>query len=230
MKRTQLHRMLAVALGLVVVAMMPLGAPMKGETQRGVEDQELLQVNRQPNIQSSLSTLTGCSSGNHAGIQLCEMNGVYVVKINLEDTSLVVKPVIAPNGGTAELRSLAGSDGLVAINGDYFSGCPDTVPPLNCGEGYTRVDGTDYTDYQQDDWKMRRALGFSRDYRPNIGFEIFGELNDYHWQALGGGPQITFGGEFRWRCWGQGNNTYGDCRCRDGKITINDEIFNCTSN
>ncbi|MGB9591520.1 MAG: phosphodiester glycosidase family protein, partial [Candidatus Kryptoniota bacterium] len=152
-----------------------------------------------------------------------------VVKIDLNINTLRPRVVIAPNGGTAWLSDMASSVGaLAAINGDYFSGCPDTVPPLNCGEGLTFVDSTDYTDYTGSEWQNRRSLGFNDNYDPNIGWPS--EQGGYHRQLLGGGPQVTFGGEYRWRCWYQSYNTEGDCACQNNTVVINDELFSCSAN
>jgi hypothetical protein len=137
--------------------------------------------------------------------------------------------VIAPNGNTAWLSSIASNAGaLAAINGDYFSGCPDNVSPLNCGEGLTYINGTDFTDYTGNEWQNRRSLGFTDNYDPNIGLP--NEQGGYHRQLLGGGPQVTFGGEFRWRCWYQTYNTEGDCACQNNTVVINDELFGCSAN
>jgi hypothetical protein len=163
------------------------------------------------------------------GLSLCRANNICVVKVNLNSNNLRPQVAIAPNGGTAWLSSMAaGAGALAAINGDYFSGCPDTVPPLNCGEGLTFVDGSDYTDYTGSEWQNRRSLGFSDGYDPNIGRP--GEQGGYHRQLLGGGPQVTFGGEYQWRCWYQSYNTDGNCACQDNTVVINDELFGCSAN
>jgi len=164
-----------------------------------------------------------------AGLSLCRANNVCVVKVDLNNSTIRPKVVVAPGGGTAWLDSMAsGAGALAAINGDYFSGCPDGASPLNCGEGLTFVDGTDYTDYTGSEWQNRRSLGFNDGYDPNIGWP--GEQGSYHRYLLGGGPQITFGGEYRWRCWYQGYNTEGDCNCQDNTVVINDELFSCSAN
>ena len=163
------------------------------------------------------------------GLSLCRANNICVVKVDLNNNTLRPRVVIAPGGGTAWLSDMAsGAGALVAINGDYFSGCPDTTSPLNCGEGLTYVDGTDYTDYTGSEWQNRRSLGFNDSYDPNIGWP--GEQGGYHRYLLGGGPQVTFGGEYRWRCWYQGSNTEGNCACQDNTVVINDELFGCSAN
>jgi len=158
------------------------------------------------------------------------MNDVCVVKVNLDNASIRPRVVVAPGGGTAWLSELASSvGGIAAINGDYFSGCPDTVSPLNCGEGLTFVDGVDYTDYTGSEWINRRSLGFNTGYYPNIDFP--GGQGSYHWRTLGGGPQVTFNGEYRWRCWYQSYNTEGDCTAdANNQVVINDEIFKGATN
>ncbi len=164
-----------------------------------------------------------------AGLTLCRANNICVVKVDLNNPTLRPRVVIAPNGNTEWLSTMASNAGaLAAINGDYFSGCPDTVPPLNCGEGLTYVDGVDYTDYTGSEWQNRRSLGFNDGYDPNIGWP--GEQGGYHRQLLGGGPQVTFGGEYRWRCWYQPYNTEGNCACQDNTVVINDELFGCSAN
>ncbi len=185
--------------------------------------------------QSEPATLSSCSNlanwecaETRAGLSLCRANNICVVKVDLNNTSLRPRVVVPSGGGTAWLSSMAGGAGaLAAINGDYFSGCPDTVPPLNCGEGLTFVDGTDYTDYTGSEWQIRRSLGFNNGYDPNIGWP--GEQDGYHRYLLGGGPQITFGGEYRWRCWYQQSNTEGDCACQDNTVVINEELFGCSA-
>ncbi len=163
-----------------------------------------------------------------AGLSLCRLNNVCVVQVDLNTSGLAPRVVIAPGGGQEWLSTMASNAGAVAaINGDYFSGCPDTVPPLNCGEGLTYVDGVDYTDYTGNEWQNRRSLGFNTNYDPNIGWP--GEQGGVHWQLLGGGPQVTFGGEYRWRCWYQSWNTEGDCWCQDNTVVINDELFGCSA-
>jgi len=162
------------------------------------------------------------------GLPLCRLNNVCVVQVDLNTSGLAPRVVIAPGGGQEWLSTMAANAGaIVAINGDYFSGCPDTVPPLNCGEGLTYVDGVDYTDYTGNEWQNRRSLGFNTNYDPNIGWP--GEQGGVHWQLLGGGPQVTFGGEYRWRCWYQSWNTEGDCWCQDNTVVINDELFGCSA-
>jgi hypothetical protein len=163
------------------------------------------------------------------GLSLCRANNICVVKVDLNNNALRPRVVIAPGGGTAWLSDMAsGAGALAAINGDYFSGCPDTVPPLNCGEGLTYVDGVDYTDYTGSEWQNRRSLGFNDNYDPNIGWP--GEQGGYHRYLLGGGPQVTFGGEYRWRCWYQSYNTEGNCACQNNTVVINDELFGCSAN
>ncbi|MBK6561912.1 hypothetical protein [Candidatus Amarobacter glycogenicus] len=84
---------------------------------------------------------TGVTNGacveTRAGLSLCNLNNICVIKVDLNRNTLQPRVVIAPSGGTAWLSSMASSvGGIAAINGDYFSGCPDTPPlPLNCGEG-----------------------------------------------------------------------------------------------
>ncbi len=164
-----------------------------------------------------------------SGLSLCRANNVCVVKVELNANTLRPRVVIAPGGGTAWLSDMAsGAGALAAINGDYFSGCPDTTPPLNCGEGLTFVDGVDYTDYTGNEWQNRRSLGFNDNYDPNIGWP--GEQGSYHRHLLGGGPQVTFGGEYRWRCWYQSYNTEGNCACQNNTVVINDELFGCSAN
>jgi hypothetical protein len=163
------------------------------------------------------------------GLSLCRANNICVVKADLNNASFRPRVVIASNGDTAWLSDMASGVGaLAAANGDYFSGCPDTTPPLNCGEGLTFVNGADYTDYTGSEWQNRRSLGFNDSYDPNIGWP--GEQGSYHRYLLGGGPQVTFGGEYRWRCWYQGYNTEGDCACQDNTVVINDELFGCSAN
>ena len=158
------------------------------------------------------------------GLSLCRANNICIVKVDLSRNTVRPKVAIAPGGSTAYLSTIAsGAGALAAVNGDYFSGCPDQTPPLNCGEGLTFVDGTDYTDYTGTEWQNRRALGFNDSYSPNIGWPS--ELSGYHRQALGGGPQVTFGGEYRWRCWYQGSNTEGNCPAQNNTVVINDEQF-----
>lgn len=162
------------------------------------------------------------------GLSLCRANNVCVVRVDLNAGTLRPRVVIAPGGGTAWLGDMAsGAGALAAINGDYFSGCPDTVPPLNCGEGLTYVDGVDYTDYTGSEWQNRSSLGFNDNYDPNIGRPA--DQGGYHRYLLGGGPQVTFGGEYRWRCWYQPYNTEGDCACQDNTVVINEELFGCSA-
>jgi len=163
------------------------------------------------------------------GLSLCRLNDVCVVQVDLNGNTLAPRVVIAPGGGQAWLSSMAASAGaLAAINGDYFSGCPDPSPPFNCGEGLTYVDGVDYTDYSGSEWQNRSSLGLNSSLDPHIGRPE--AQGDYHWQTLGGGPQVTFGGEYRWRCWYQPYNTEGDCACQDNTVVINDELFGCSAN
>ncbi|WP_322509275.1 phosphodiester glycosidase family protein [Anaerolinea sp.] len=163
------------------------------------------------------------------GLSLCRANNICIVKVDLNNNTLRPRVVIAPGGGTDWLSNMASNTGaLAAINGDYFSGCPDTTSPLNCGEGLTFVDGTDYTDYTGSEWQNRRSLGFNDNYDPNIGWPS--EQGSYHRYLLGGGPQVTFNGEYRWRCWYQSSNTEGDCACQNNSVVINDELFGCSAN
>jgi len=163
------------------------------------------------------------------GLSLCRLNNVCVVQVDLDAGTLVPRVTIAPGGGTEWLSAMATSAGAVAaINGDYFSGCPDPIPPYNCGEGLTYVDGDDYTDYTGNEWQNRSSLGFDNAYEPNIAWPA--GQGGYHWQTLGGGPQVTLGGEYRWRCWYQDFNTEGNCWCQDNTVVINGELFGCSAN
>ena len=179
-----------------------------------------------PNADCS-SVPNGSCVETRPGVNLCMWDSVCVVKVDLNNQNIRPKVVIAPNGGTAWLNTIAsGASAIAAINGDFFSGCPDTTPPLNCGEGLTYIDGSDYTDYTGSEWSVRRSLGLNDNFDPNIGWP--NEQGGYHWQTLGGGPQVTFGGEFRWRCWYQADNTYGNCSCdANNRMVINDEQFVC---
>ena len=190
-------------------------------------------VEAQAPIEAAASSCTTIQNGTctqtQSGLSLCRLNNICVVKVDLNENSLRPRVVIAPNGGTSWLSSMASNVGAyAAINGDYFSGCPDTTSPLNCGEGLTFIDGTDYTDYTGSEWQNRRSLGFNDNYDPNIGWP--GEQGSYHRQLLAGGPQVTFGGEYRWRCWYQGSNTDGNCACQNNTVVINDELFGCSAN
>ena len=163
------------------------------------------------------------------GLSLCRANNICVVKVDLNRNTLRPKVAVASGGGTEWLNSIASrNNALAAINGDYFSGCPDNSSPLNCGQGLTFVDGVDHTRYEFDNWQNRRSLGFNDSYDPHIGWPS--EQGSYHRQLLGGGPQVTFGGEFRWRCWYQGSNTEGNCSCQNNTVVINDEQFGCSAN
>jgi len=203
------------------------------------EELELAPTSSNPvlaNISPAAVTAANCTHlGNwqcvetRSGLSLCRANNICVVKVDLNNSTIRPRVVIAPGGGTAWLSSMAAAAGaLAAINGDYFSGCPDGTPPLNCGEGLTFVDGVDYTDYTGSEWQNRRSLGFSDGYDPNIGWP--GEHGSYHRYLLGGGPQVTFDGEYRWRCWYQGYNTEGNCTCQGNIVVINDELFGCSAN
>jgi hypothetical protein len=152
-----------------------------------------------------------------------------VVKVDLNSNTLQPRVVIAPGGGTDWLSNMASREGAVAaINGDYFSGCPDLNDPRNCGEGLTFVEGVDYTRYEYNNWQNRRSLGFNDNYDPNIGWPS--EQGSYHRMLLGGGPQVSFNGEYRWRCWYQGYNTEENCACQNNTVVINDELFGCSAN
>lgn len=186
-------------------------------------------------VQSDVPNATCASLANwqcmetRAGLSLCRANNICVVKVDLNQSTLRPKVVVVPNGGTAWLSSMASGAGAYApINGDYFSGCPDTTPPLNCGEGLTYIDGTDYTDYTGSEWQNRRSLGFNDNYDPNIGWP--GEQGGNHRQLLAAGPQVSFNGEYRWRCWYSGSNTDGNCTCSNDTVVINDELFGCSAN
>lgn len=90
------------------------------------------------------------------------------------------------------------------------------------------MNGVDYTRYEYDNWQNRRSLGFNDNYDPNIGWPS--EQGGYHRMLLGGGPQVSFGGEYRWRCWYQNYNTEGNCSCQNNTVVINDELFGCSAN
>ena len=164
-----------------------------------------------------------CTSGNHAAVQHCPMNGVDVLKIDLNDPNITIEPVIAPNGGLSPLSALAGSQGIVAINADYRLGaCTNGV---NCGEGLTYVQGNDQTRGPPDTYNYRRSLAFNHSYAPHIGFP--NEQGDYHWNILGGGPRFTENGTFHWAC---NNGTQNqDCPNTNGTVVINDEYFGASA-
>lgn len=166
------------------------------------------------------------------GLSLCRANNICIIKVDLNNNTLRPKVSIASGGGTASLSTIASSAGAyAAINGDYFSGCPDPTTPQNCGQGLTYIDHVNYTRTEFDNWQNRRSLGFNDSYDPNIGWP--GEQNGYQHMLLGGGPQVTFNGEYRWRCWYAGSNTEGDCECRTSgsvsSVVINDEQFGCSA-
>ena len=167
---------------------------------------------------SSVATQS-CSSGNHPAVEHCYLNGVDVIKVNLNDSSITIRPVIAPNGGLASLSSLAGAEGIAAINGDYRLGsCNNGV---NCGEGLTYVDGNNYTMGPPDTYNYRRSLAFNQSLDPHIGRPS--EQGGYLWHVIGGGPRFTENGNFHWVC-GDGSQNQ-DCPNQGGTVVINDEYF-----
>ena len=162
---------------------------------------------------------SSCSSGNHSAVEHCSMNGIHVIKINLNDPNITIKPVIAPNGGLASLSSLAGSDGIAVINGDYRLGnCNNGV---NCGEGLTYIYGTNYTMGPPDTYNYRRSLAFNQSLDPHIGYPS--EQGGYLWNVIGGGPRFTENGTFQWVC-GDGSQNH-DCPNQNGTVVINNEYF-----
>lgn len=165
-----------------------------------------------------------------AGLSLCRANNICVIKVDLNNNILRPKVAIGSGGGTEWLSSIGSTAGAyAAINGDYFSGCPDPSDPKNCGEGLTYIDHVNYTRTEFANWQNRRSLGFNDSFDPNIGWP--GEQGGYQHMLLGGGPQVTFNGEYRWRCWYANTNTEGNCECRNSsQVVINDEIFGCSAN
>jgi hypothetical protein len=152
------------------------------------------------------------------------MNGVDVIKIDLNDPGITIKPVIAPGGGLATLQSLAGAQGIAAINGDYHLGsCTNGV---NCAEGLTYVDGVNYTQGPPDTYNYRRSLGFSQSLDPHIGFPP--EQGANRWHVIGGGPRFTVNGEFNWVCDANGERN-SDCPNLNGTVSINGEYFGASA-
>lgn len=165
-----------------------------------------------------------CSVGDHPAIQHCSMNGVDVIKIDLTDPGITIKPVIAPGGGLATLQSLAGAAGIAAINGDYhLVACTNGV---NCAEGLTYVDGVDYTRGPPDTYNYRRSLGVSQSLDPHIGFPA--EQGGNRWHVIGGGPRFTENGAFRWVCDANGEQNR-DCPNVGGTVSINGEYFGASA-
>jgi len=140
--------------------------------------------------------------------------GIDIVRINLDDPRVVVKPGIYPNGAMNTVRGFVQNFGAVAgINADYFSG------GANSWVGAAFVEGQDRTISRESEWSTKRNLRISRSPR-RVGFDFGknGSLDD-HWNAVGGGPQFLFGGNYRWE--GPAFFYVGS----DRKVMINSEQF-----
>ena len=143
-------------------------------------------LNQPSLIAANCSSVTnGTCVQTRNGLSLCRLNNVCVVKVDLSTNTLRPQVSIAADGGTQYVSTMAVNSGaLAAINGDYFSGCPDPNSPQNCGQGITYINGVDFTRYEFDNWQNRRSLGFNDSFDPNMG--MWGEQERISQDASGG--------------------------------------------
>jgi len=195
-----------------------------------------------PAGQLSAPAAPSCSSpqwdlDSGGGVNLHCWNNVYVVSVDLRNPEVEVRPaeVYRPN----PLSSVADGDTIAVINGDYTDyGCSGT----RCGQGLFYVAGEDKTNRDKlcRDALKRRVLALSSDGRPLIDWwyglvdnpqavcanlvEGGGWVTGYRYHVIGGGPQITFDGSFRWDC-AYGRSGNGDCYSNGWEVVINEEHF-----
>jgi len=171
------------------------------------------------------------------GVNLHCWNNVYVVSVDLRNPEVEVRPaeVYRPNA----LSSIADSDTIAVINGDYTDyGCSGT----RCAQGLFYIGGDEKTNRDKlcRDALKRRVLALSSDGRPLIDWwyalvdnpqsvcpnlvEGGGWATGYRYHVVSGGPQITFDGSFRWDC-AYGRSGNGDCNSNGWEVVINEEHF-----
>ncbi len=181
------------------------------------------------------------------GYRLVCQNNLYVLMVDLTNPAVKVEVAgLGPNS-IQSVSSFADSNTIAMINADY-----QWCASPNCGpQSLVISNGSNPTTHTNishlcSDARVRREIGFSQDGRPVMDWwyrfvsdsqarswcgDIPGSgggLEQYSYNLVGGGPQFTFDGSFRWDCqYGQDANH----NCRDsngngtGDVGINGEHF-----
>lgn len=183
------------------------------------------------------------------GYRLVCQNNLYVLMVDLTNPAIKVEVVAAPRG-LQSVSSFADSNTIAIINADYnfYSSTNATECNSNiCSNGLTISNGSNPTTYTNvshlcSDARVRREIGFSEDGRVVIDWwykfvsdsqarawcgsiqEGGGGQEGYRYNLVGGGPQFTFDGQFRWDCQ-YGMDANHNCLDSGGDVGINGEHF-----
>ena len=152
--------------------------------------------------------------------------------------------VVAATSGVKTVSSYADSNTIAVINADYT--IPSCAAGAKCAQGLAISNGSDpatYTNipYLCSNASQRRVIGLSRDSRVTVDWWykfvsdaqraamcptaqiVGGGLESYGHNVVGGGPQFTFDGAFKWNC---GNGTSNaECPVSGADVEINGEHF-----
>ena len=230
MKRTHVHRMVAVVLELLVAVLLTLTGGVQGESPDGIaiDGPNRSEAYSRPILPSGQPVyyrlnadnpdFPAISSTSDAldAITHVEHDGTHFLKIDLREATFHFLTAIPHHGqgGREKVSVLAQRYGAIAaINADYWSPVCYYPPYHNCAEGMTFVNGEEYT---YPDWGVqynRTSLALSDANQANIGKGYNGR-ESYLYNVVGGGPQFVFNGSYRWN-WVQ----------RSQDSTINGEAF-----
>lgn len=178
------------------------------------------------------------------GYRLVCQDNLYVLMVDLTNPAVQVE-VKALTTGTEYVSSPSFVDGntIAAINGDYQWCSSGDI----CSQSLTISNGSAPATYTNlghlcRDANLRREIGWSRDGRVVVDWwyrfvgdsqarswcgtiaGMGGGLEQYSHNLIGGGPQFTFDGVFRWDCQ-YGMDANHDCVDSYGDVGINGEHF-----
>ena len=132
-------------------------------------------------------------------ITMISDGSLYFARVNLDDTRIQVKVMLANNGqgGYERVSSYAsrlssqGYADWILVNGDYFGpGGPSTV---NCAQGLTYIEGVhrpNWTEYGVT-WRVRGNIGFDSGMNPRMAI---GDTQTSRYMVIAGGPRTVIGG------------------------------------
>ena len=176
-----------------------------------------------------------------SGYRLVCQNNMYVLMVDLTNPAIKAE-VVAATSGTKTVSSYADVNTIAVINADY------TIPSCTtgkCAQGLTISNGSDPATYTNSSYlcanaSQRRVIGLSQDSRVKVDWwykfvsdahraalcataQAGGELKSYGYNVVGGGPQFTFDGTFKWNCANGTSNA--ECPVSGTNVVINDERF-----
>ena len=219
-QKQRTKRLLALALLLASVLGLAWGSQVMTVSVAGTE--------REGDTNTS-AVLMGC---NPDPICTEVVNNVQLIRVNVADPRISVKPGIMPDENRALVRTIVNiyEGAVVGINADYFSPSCWT----NCWQGATWLDG----EYKApgsgygNTWQGRRNIRWSTSKAMSIDFGRDTYSPEWH-NAVGGGPQFVRDGSFWWDepqcyCLNTGQPIPCDQQCSppdQRKVIINGEHF-----